>query len=92
MAFTIERSSKFKKDFKRAQKRGQDISLLFDVIESLSNDIPLDEKHHDHELLGEYRGLRECHVEPDCLLIYQIDHKTNVLRLVRTGSHADLFR
>ena len=63
------------------------------VVKELMNDRPLDPKHHDHELSGEYAGVRECHVEPDWLLIYDKEGslKGGSLKLVRTGSHSELF-
>jgi len=63
------------------------------VVKDLMNDRPLRQKHQDHDLSGEYDGVRECHVEPDWLLVYDKngDVKTGILRLVRTGSHSELF-
>ena len=88
---TIKWTSKFKKEYKRAIKRGRDISLLDDVIAKLSKGETLPVTMHDHELDGEYAGNRECHIQPDWLLVYRIDVDVLVLTLTRTGSHSDLF-
>jgi len=61
------------------------------VIERLANGQPLEEKYRDHDLSGDYKGCRECHVEPDWLLIYEIDNGVLVLMLYRVGSHSELF-
>ena len=63
------------------------------VVKQLMNDRPLPEHQHDHELSGIYAGVRECHVAPDWLLIYDKigDAKSGSLKLIRTGSHSDLF-
>jgi mRNA interferase YafQ len=72
-------------------KQGKDLSLLDAVIEKLQNNETLDAKHRDHPLHGDYVGFRECHIEPDWLLIYGIDSGKLVLTASRTGSHSDLF-
>ncbi|MBQ9531589.1 MAG: type II toxin-antitoxin system YafQ family toxin [Eubacterium sp.] len=84
-------TSLFKKDVKRAKKRGYDLSLLDAVVETLANGKPLDEKHRDHDLVGNYKGCRECHITPDWLLIYEICDDELILYLTRTGTHSDLF-
>lgn len=86
---TIRHTSQFKKDLKLAQRRGQDIRLLKEVLTAVANDKPLDGRHRDHALLGRYAGAREGHVQPDWLLIYRLIDEE--LILVRLGSHADLF-
>jgi mRNA interferase YafQ len=83
-------TSQFRKDLRRATKRGQDISRLREVIDDLLAEKPLAERYRDHALLGRYAGFRECHVAPDWLLIYRIDHSTLVLLAQRTGTHDDL--
>ena len=83
-------TNKFKKDYQRAIKRNYDISLLDDVIEDLINEIPLEEKHKDHALVGNFVGCRECHIRSDLLLIYQIGN--GIIAFERTGTHSDLFR
>ena len=74
-----------------ARKRGLDISLLEDIVTMLQNNIPLEEKYRDHELKGKYQGFRECHIQPDWLLIYLKEDGILTLTLVDTGTHADLF-
>lgn len=86
---TLRRISQFKKDYKRCLKRGCEIEKLHIIIELLANSKKLDAKHKDHSLLGEYRDCRECHIEPDWLLIYKLTD--NELILIRTGTHTDLF-
>ena len=92
MRYEIRFTSQFKKDIKLAKKQGKDIDRLFDLIGVLADGKPLDAKYRDHELSGDYRGCRECHVEPDWLLIYEIDNNVLILVLNRVGSHSDLFR
>lgn len=67
------------------------MKLLDKVITMLQNDIPLEEKYRDHELNGKYQGFRECHIQPDWLLIYLKENYVLTLTLVDTGTHADLF-
>lgn len=88
---TIKYESSFKKDFKRIVKRGYNIKLLESVIELLANRQILPEKYRDHNLTGEYRDCRECHITPDWLLIYKVDGEELILFLTRTGTHSDLF-
>lgn len=90
----IEYQGQFKKDYKLALKRGFDPSLLTEVITLLANQQTLPPKYQDHSLTNsrKYKGVRECHIQPDWLLIYQINKDTLILRLIRTGSHSDLFR
>ena len=89
MSLAIRQSTKFRRDVKRLQRQGLDLFRLQTVIETLVAQQPLDEKYRDHFLFGDWKGYRECHIQPDWLLIYQIE--SNELQLVRTGSHADLF-
>ena len=88
---TIEYTSKFKKDYKLAVKRGRDLEKLKKVIAILEREGKLDFQYRDHALTGNYKGCRECHIEPDWLLIYRIENDRLVLLLNRTGSHSDLF-
>jgi len=83
-------TNSFKKDLKKIQKRGKNLSLLEDIMRKLSIPEKLDEKNYDHSLKGRYISHRECHIEPDWLLIYRI--KENDILFFRTGSHADLFK
>lgn len=82
-------TNKFKKDRKLIRKRGLDVSLLDTVMKWLIAEEELSEKYQDHALIGNYKGHRECHIQPDWLLIYYIENGTIVF--VRTGSHSDLF-
>ncbi len=84
-------SNKFKKDLKLAQKRGCDLELLNTVVTKLANEEPLPKKYKDHNLTGNYVGYRECHVQPDWLLVYKAYKEELILLLYRTGSHSDLF-
>ena len=91
MRYEVRFTTQFKKDLKLAKKQGKDIEKLFAVVEQLANGEVLPEKYRDHDLTGNYKGCRECHVEPDWLLIYEIDNGVLVLMLYRVGSHAELF-
>ena len=82
--------NKFKKDLKAIIQRGYDEEKLWTVVEQLANEIPLPPKNHDHALTGNYIGCRECHIEPDWLLVYEIQKDELLLLLVRTGTHSDL--
>ena len=84
-------SNQFKKDYKKAIKRHNDVEELFKVIELLKNQQPLPPEKRDHALTGDYSGYRECHVHPDFLLVYKVDDSQLQLYLYRTGTHADLF-
>ena len=90
---TIEFSGQFKKDYRLAVKRGCDPQKLTDVIELLQTETPLPPKYKDHPLMNsrKYKDVRECHIEPDWLLVYQIKADKLILRLLRTGTHSDLF-
>ena len=91
MKYNIKPTGKFKKDLKRIQKRGYDLSLLTDVIKKLADGETLPEINKDHPLTGNFDGQRECHITSDWLLIYEIDEGTLYLYLTRTGTHSDLF-
>lgn len=87
----IQIRSSFKRDLKRIKKAGLDMNKLFTVVEKLANDEILEENYRDHKLTGNYTGCRECHIEPDWLLIYEKVDDNLILILNRTGSHSDLF-
>lgn len=87
--YKIFRTNAFVKDIKIMQKRGKDFSKLKLIIETLASNIRLSPKQKDHKLIGNWDSFRECHIEPDWLLIYRINN--NTLELIRTGTHADLF-
>jgi mRNA interferase YafQ len=86
---TAVRSAQFKRDVRRAAKRGKDLGKLRTVLASLLREEPLAARYRDHPLRGIWQRYREVHIEPDWLLIYRV--AGDELRLVRTGSHADLF-
>ena len=90
MRYQIRRSTQFKRDVKRAIKRGKDIEQLFFVVKELAEDRRLAAHYQDHPLKGQYKDKRDCHLDPDWILIYAV--LNNELVLYRTGSHADLFR
>ena len=89
--YEIVPTNKFKKDIKIAIKRGYNISLIKEVIDILSKGEQLPEKYKDHNLVGNYKECRECHITPDWILIYEVDDKHLFLYLTRTGTHSDLF-
>lgn len=89
--YDVKWTNKFKRSYKLAKKRGLDISLLRSIIEKLKNGEVLEEKYLDHELKGQLKGFRECHIQPDWLLIYLIEDEVLTLTLVDTGTHSDLF-
>jgi mRNA interferase YafQ len=85
----LSQTNQFKKDIKRALKRGKDLSKLKAVVDLLLADKPLPPKNRDHPLGGNWAGHRDCHIEPDWILIYKILDAE--IRLERTGTHSDLF-
>lgn len=85
----IRRTGQFRRDVKRMEKRGKEFSELRRVIEMLAAGEPLEPRHRDHPLSGGYAGSRDCHIEPDWVLIYE--RTRTELVLVRTGTHTDLF-
>ena len=86
---TVRRTSQFKKDVERMKKRGKDLGRLKEVLEKIIGGQQLEAKYRDHVLIGQYKGTRECHIESDWLLIYELAQSEVVL--IRTGTHADLF-
>jgi len=80
--YTVKPTNKFKRDYKVIEKQGKNIKKLLEVIEILADGEQLDPRYKDHSLIGNYKGYRECHIFPDCIL---------VLTLARTGSHSELF-
>ena len=86
---TPVRSGKFKRDVKRAEKRGKDMNKLKTVLSLLIEERPLPARYHDHPLKGEWKGFRDLHIEPDWLLLYAVEG--HELQLARTGTHSDLF-
>lgn len=90
--YSLKHTTKFKKDYKLAKKRGLDTSLLEHVIDELLQGHALDAKYLDHPLHGDYEGFNECHIQPNWLLIYGKNEEALILTAVRTGTHADVFR
>ena len=88
---SLKTTTRFRKDYKRLKKQGKDMNLLQIVIDDLLAEKVLDKKYKDHALVGDYVGFRECHILPDWLLIYAINHGQLLLTVIRTGSHSDLF-
>ena len=91
MKYDVQFTNQFKKDLKLAKKQHKNLDKLFEVIETLANGDTLEAKYKDHNLTGNYKGTRECHIEPDWLLIYEIYNDILVLMLTRLGSHSELF-
>lgn len=89
--YLIQYTNKMKRDVKRMKKRGKDISKLTEILSILASGDTLPVSMHDHQLTGNRTGFRECHIEPDWLLIYQIDAGELVLVATETGTHAELF-
>jgi mRNA interferase YafQ len=88
----LQTTSRYRKDRNLAKKRGLDLLLLDSAIVSLLEREPLDPKYRDHALTGQFAGFRECHIQPDWLLIYYIDDDRLILTATRTGTHSDLFK
>lgn len=83
-------SSLFRKQLKRCRKRGWDLSKLEEVVSLLQNRVALPSRYRDHALVGNHKGMRDCHIQPDWVLIYEIREKELALLLLETGSHSDL--
>jgi len=88
--YSIFRTSRFKKDYKKLSDPNK--VILKEVVKKLSENNSLEKKYKDHKLLGNYLGCRECHLKPDLLLIYRIHQDILELALVRTGKHSELFK
>ena len=89
MPLTPSRSGRFKKDYKLMKRRGKDMVKIQQIMKALADEKRLEPRHRDHNLVGPYAGCRECHVEPDWLLIYTVGD--DWIRFERTGTHSDLF-
>ena len=92
MKYDVQFTNQFKKDLKLAKKQRKNSDKLFEVIDILANGDALDAKYRDHDLTGNYKGTRECHIEPNRLLIYEIYEDVLVLMLYRMGTHSELFK
>lgn len=90
VTLTIRVTNQFKKDFKKIRKQGKDVQKIIRVVGLLRQGRTLAKKYRDHQLTGQYNMFRDCHIEPDWLLFYYVTD--DELWLVRTGSHAELFR
>ena len=91
MKYLVKPTSRFQKDLKLIQKRGYNTNKLNAAIKLLADGAELPPSYKDHPLSGNYKGCRECHIEPDWLLIYEYDNGSLILYLTRTGTHSDLF-
>lgn len=92
MKYEVKFTNQFKKDLKLAKKQSKNLDKLFEVVNILADGGSLDARYRDHELSGNYKGTRECHVEPDWLLVYEIRDEVLVLMLYRLGTHSELFK
>ena len=90
MKYELIITSLFKRDHKKIKKRKYNIDLLDNVVNKLQNGEKLPDSNRDHALSGDWIGYRECHIQPDWLLVYKISDEKLVLSLIRTGSHSDL--
>lgn len=90
MVLTIRQATRFRRDVKRLKRQGAELKKLEAVIGRFVTQKPLAEKYRDHALVSNWKGFRECHIQPDWLLIYRVED--DELQLARTGSHAELFR
>jgi len=89
--YKIVYTNRMKRDAKLMKRRGKDMNKLASVLSMLSSGSPLPEQFHDHQLAGNLRDFRECHIEPDWLLMYQVYQDILILSATATGTHADLF-
>jgi mRNA interferase YafQ len=88
--YEVKQTNQFKKDYKLAKKRGQNLSLLQDIVILLADDKALPQKNRDHALVGDWAGFRKCHIAPDWLLVYKVEENILVLTLTRIGTHSVL--
>lgn len=89
--YAVKLTAQFRKDYRLAMKRSLDMELLDNLITMLATGEILPAKYKDHALKGKWAGRRECHVQPNWLLVYQKTETTLVLDLLRTGTHSDIF-
>lgn len=87
----VEYTTKFKRDLKLAKRRNKNMTSLHKIMKHIEHEEPLNPRHRDHPLTGDWHGHRELHIEPDQLLIYKLLQKEKVVIFVRTGTHSDLF-
>ncbi len=88
----INYHNKFKKDLKILKKRHNNMNLLKEVIVMLAEGKELPEKYRVHDLIGEFKGYKDCHIQNDWVLIYKVNHELSLISLYRTGTHSDLFK
>jgi mRNA interferase YafQ len=88
----LKQTSQFKKDLRRVSKRGMNMELLEEIILLLRERKPLPEKYNDHALTGNWAEYRDCHIQPDWLLIYRVDDDALILTATRTGTHSEIFK
>lgn len=91
MTYTVSTTKRFEKEVEQCKKRGYDMSCLRTVVKTLSETGTLPKEYKPHPLKGDFKGTMECHVQPNWLLIYEKTDKIRLIRLLRTGTHADLF-
>ena len=89
MVLAIRQSTRFRRDVKRLRRQNVDLSEFESIVSVLVAEEQLDQRYRDHALVGNWKGFRECHIQPDWLLIYRIE--SDELQLARTGSHAELY-
>ena len=91
--YKVDYTTEFKKDYKKIKKQNKNIEKLKTIIEQLASSNKLEEKYKDHKLNDNkrFKDCRECHIEPDWLLVYRINNNQLILLLVETGTHSDLF-
>ena len=89
--YDVRRSGRFRRDVRLCEKRGKDMRKFNEVHRLLINGSSLPPKNRDHLLQGDWKGYRECHIDPDWLLIYRVSQKENVIEYMRMGTHFDLF-
>lgn len=88
----INYHNKLKKDLKILKKRHNNMNLLKEVIVMLAEGKELPEKYRVHDLIGEFKGYKDCHIQNDWVLIYKVNHELSLISLYRTGTHSDLFK
>lgn len=93
MKYTVDFTNNFKKQYKKIKKQGKDLNKFYNIIERLANGEELEPKYKNHFLINDklYKNCKECHIEPDWLLVYQINNEQIILLLVATGTHSELF-
>lgn len=92
MKYEVKFTNQFKKNLKLPKKQNKDLDKLFEVVNILADGGTLDARYRDHDLYGNYKGTRECHIAPDWLLVYEICGEVLVLMLYRLGTYSELFK